>query len=95
MTYEDLIRRVAARERLSLRAAAGLVQFTFASIRTEVLGNGRRVVVPRFGSFRRVVRPARDVRIPRAAADGSRVVTTVFVPSARKLAFTPSKHART
>jgi DNA-binding protein HU-beta len=80
MNKRQFVEAVAARTGHSKQAAAEAVDAFFDTIRDQVAA-GEKVVIPGFGSWERVQRPARDARNP---ATGATIhVPATFVPKFR------------
>lgn len=61
MTFQKLTKEIADRFDLSQEGAMKVLHYTFGVIASEV-SNGGKVVIPRFGTFKRTVWKAKQVK---------------------------------
>ena len=83
MSKALLVESVAAKLGSSKTEAARAIEAVLTSI-GQVAGDGGRVTVPGFGTFRQKNRPARNAKNPRTGAD-------VAVPARSELSFRASR----
>ena len=83
MSKSALVESVAEKLGGSKTEASKAIDAVLTSI-GAVAGQGGRITVPGFGTFRQKDRPARNAKNPRTGAD-------ISVPARSELAFKPSK----
>lgn len=83
MTKKELITKIAGLTATTLRQAEKSYEGAFQAL-TDALVSGETVVVPLFGSFSLLDKPARDGINPRNGAK-------IRIPAAKKVRFRPSK----